>query len=98
MTDYDDLVGVVDAAELLGRVDVVVNNAGSLHLVEFFDTTDEDFETRIEVDLKGAYYGFQAAGEQMLEDGGSIVNVLSSAADQGFVEPGSVFYAAAKEA
>ena len=97
VTDYDDVVGAVDAAEEFGGVDVMVNNAGIVHPVEFFDTTDEDFETLVDVNLKGAYYGCQAAGERMLENGGgSIVNVASTAADQGFVEPGSILYAAAK--
>lgn len=33
----------------------------------------------------------------MLEsDGGSVINVASTAADQGFVEPGSILYCAAK--
>ncbi|MFC5973593.1 SDR family NAD(P)-dependent oxidoreductase [Halomarina salina] len=97
VTDYDDLVGAVDEAEAFGGVDVMVNNAGIVHSVEFFETTDEDFDTLVDVNLKGAYYGCQAAGERMLENGGgSIVNVASTAADQGFVEPGSILYCAAK--
>ena len=97
VTDYDDVVGAVDAAEEFGDVDVMVNNAGIVHPVEFFDTTDEDFDALIDVNLEGAYFGCQAAGERMLESGGgSIINVASTAADQGFVEPGSLLYCAAK--
>ena len=97
VTNYDDLVNAVDAAEEFGGVDVMVNNAGIVHPVDFFDTTDEDFEALMNVNLKGAYFGCQAAGERMLEaGGGSIINVASTAADQGFVEPGSVLYCAAK--
>ena len=97
VTDYDDVVGAVDAAEEFGGVDVMVNNAGIVHPVDFFDTTDEDFYALIDVNLKGAYFGCQAAGERMLESGGgSIINVASTAADQGFVEPGSLLYCAAK--
>jgi NAD(P)-dependent dehydrogenase (short-subunit alcohol dehydrogenase family) len=94
---YDELVGAVDAAEEFGGIDVMVNNAGIVHAVEFFDTTDDDFETLIDINLKGAYYGCQAAGERMLENGGgSIINIASTAAEQGFVEPGSILYCAAK--
>ena len=97
VTEYDDLVDAVDAAEEFGGINVMVNNAGVVHPVDFFDTTDEDFETLVDVILKGTYFGCQAAGERMLEGGGgSIINVASTAADQGFVEPGSLLYCAAK--
>ncbi|WP_423747438.1 glucose 1-dehydrogenase (plasmid) [Haladaptatus sp. SPP-AMP-3] len=97
VTNYDDLVGAVDAADEFGGIDVMVNNAGIVHSVDFFETTDDDFATLIDVNLKGAYYGCQAAGERMVERGsGSIINVASTAAEQGFVEPGSILYSAAK--
>lgn len=97
VTDYEDVVGAVDAADEFGGINVMVNNAGIVHPVEFFETTDDDFSTLIDVNLKGAYFGCQAAGERMVERGsGSIINVASTAAEQGFVEPGSALYCAAK--
>jgi NAD(P)-dependent dehydrogenase (short-subunit alcohol dehydrogenase family) len=92
-----DLAEAVDAAEEFGGIDAMVNNAGILHDVEFFEADDEDFATLIDINLRGAYYGCQAAGERMVENGsGSIINIASTAAEQGFVEPGSILYAAAK--
>lgn len=97
VTNYDDLVSTVDVAEEFGGIDVMVNNAGIVHPVEFFSTSEEDFDTLMDVNLKGAYFGCQAAGERMVESGGgTIINVASTAADQGFVEPGSLLYCAAK--
>ncbi|WP_137290493.1 SDR family NAD(P)-dependent oxidoreductase [Natronorubrum halophilum] len=97
VTNYEDVVDAVDAADEFGGIDVMVNNAGIVHPVEFFETDDDDFEALVSVNLKGAYFGCQAAGERMLENGGgSIINVASTAAEQGFVEPGSILYCAAK--
>lgn len=97
VTNYDELVEAVDVAEEFGGIDIMVNNAGIVHPVEFFDTEDDDFDKLIDVNLKGAYFGCQAAGERMVENGGgSIINIASTAAEQGFVEPGSILYCAAK--
>ncbi len=75
----------------------MVNNAGIVHPVEVFDTTDEDFATLIDVNLKSTYFGCQAAGERMLQNGGgSIINVATTAVEQGFVKPGSILYCAVK--
>ncbi len=75
----------------------MVNNAGIVHPVEFFEARDEDFYQLIDINLKGVYFGSQVAGERMLERGsGSIINIASTAAEQGFVEPGAMLYSAAK--
>lgn len=95
--ERDDLEKAVDAAEEFGGIDVMVNNAGIVHPVEFFDVRDGDFYELIDINLKGVYFGCQVAGERMLERGeGSIINIASTAAEQGFVEPGSILYGAAK--
>jgi NAD(P)-dependent dehydrogenase (short-subunit alcohol dehydrogenase family) len=97
VTDYDEVADAVATAEEFGGIDVMVNNAGVVHPVEFFETSDDDFATLVDVNLKGAYFGCQAAGERMVANGGgSIINIASTAAEQGFVEPGSVLYCAAK--
>lgn len=97
VTNYEELVEAVDAADEFGGIDIMVNNAGIVLPVEFFDTEDDDFDKLVGVNLKGAYFGCQAAGERMVENGGgSIINIASTAAEQGFVEPGSILYCAAK--
>jgi NAD(P)-dependent dehydrogenase (short-subunit alcohol dehydrogenase family) len=65
--------------EHYGRIDVVVNNAGVNHSANFFDTTEEDWDWVMSVDLKGTFMLSQAAGRVMVEQGipGSIVNVSS---------------------
>jgi len=97
VTDPDDVAGAAERAVEFGGLDVWVNNAGITHGSDFLDSTEEEFETMIDVHLKGTYLGCREAARAMLDgDGGSIVNVASSAVDRGWKAPGSFFYAAAK--
>lgn len=50
------------ACELLGGIDVLVNNAGiSLHEQSFFDVTPETFDAQIGTNLKGPFFLAQKA-------------------------------------
>jgi NAD(P)-dependent dehydrogenase (short-subunit alcohol dehydrogenase family) len=64
------------AAEELGRVDVLVNNAGIGTAVPASREAPDDFRKVIDVNLNGSYWMAQAAGRAMT-DGGSIVNIGS---------------------
>jgi NAD(P)-dependent dehydrogenase (short-subunit alcohol dehydrogenase family) len=60
----------------LGRVDVLVNNAGIGTAVPATRERPEDFRKVIDVNLMGSYWMAQACGRAM-SDGGSIVNIGS---------------------
>jgi NAD(P)-dependent dehydrogenase (short-subunit alcohol dehydrogenase family) len=60
----------------LGRVDVLVNNAGIGTAVPATREAPEDFREVIEVNLMGSYWMAQACARAMTE-GGSIVNIGS---------------------
>ncbi|HXD63528.1 MAG TPA: glucose 1-dehydrogenase [Solirubrobacteraceae bacterium] len=60
----------------LGRVDVLVNNAGIGTAVPATREAPEDFRKVIEVNLMGSYWMAQACARAMTE-GGSIVNIGS---------------------
>jgi NAD(P)-dependent dehydrogenase (short-subunit alcohol dehydrogenase family) len=80
VTDTDDLVAAADAAEEFGGLDVWVNNAGILHMTEFLEVTEEDYQHLLDVNTKGAYFGSQVAAERLIDrEGGSIINISSVA-------------------
>jgi NAD(P)-dependent dehydrogenase (short-subunit alcohol dehydrogenase family) len=73
----EDCTRVVEAAvSQLGRVDVLINNAGIGTAVPASREDPDDFRRVIDINLNGSYWMAQAAGRAM-KDGGSIVNIGS---------------------
>jgi NAD(P)-dependent dehydrogenase (short-subunit alcohol dehydrogenase family) len=60
----------------LGRVDVLVNNAGVGTAVPATRETPEQFREVIDVNLNGCYWMAQACG-RVMQPGGSIINISS---------------------
>jgi 7-alpha-hydroxysteroid dehydrogenase len=77
----------------LGRVDVVVNNAGGSMPQPFLDTSERGFEKAFHFNVTTAFTLSKLAVPHMLEgDGGSIVNISSAMgrlSDRGFVAYGT---------
>ena len=64
------------AMERFGSTDVLINNAGIFGLKPFLDSTEEDVDQYININLKGTYFVTQAVARQMKKQGGgSIVNI-----------------------
>ena len=64
------------AVERFGSADVLVNNAGIFGLKPFLESTEEDLDKYIHINLKGTYFVTQAVVRQMKKQGGgSIVNI-----------------------
>jgi NAD(P)-dependent dehydrogenase (short-subunit alcohol dehydrogenase family) len=61
--------------EELGRLDVFVANAGLTRWGPFLEVDEETWDTVLDLNLKGSYFGAQAAARQMVAqgDGGRIV-------------------------
>jgi NAD(P)-dependent dehydrogenase (short-subunit alcohol dehydrogenase family) len=66
----------VTAKEELGRVDILLNNAGVATAVPAIRETPEEFNRVVDVNLTGCFQMATAAARQM-DDGGSIINVSS---------------------
>jgi len=81
-----DVTGSDDTRELvrrtideLGRVDILVNNAGVLRDAPIVEITDEEWNTVIDTNLRGAFNCIRAVGPHMIERGsGKVVTIASS--------------------
>ncbi|MBL9124770.1 MAG: glucose 1-dehydrogenase [Planctomycetaceae bacterium] len=101
VSDDDACRRMIDAAaSTFGRLDVLVNNAGTTRFINHRDldaVKDDDWDRIFGVNLKGAFQCARAAREPMLaHGGGAIVNVTSVAGIRGLGS--SIPYAASKAA
>jgi NAD(P)-dependent dehydrogenase (short-subunit alcohol dehydrogenase family) len=80
----------------LGPVDILVNNAGIFPRVAFLDMAERDWDSVLEINLKGSCFCTQAVARRMVAAGraGSIINLTSGAAFRG--SPRGVHYCASK--
>ena len=86
VTDVDAIREAVEATvDAYGSLDVMVNNAGVERQLPVEEATEEDFAWLMDINLKGVYFGCQAAIEVMLDqnEGGTIVNMSSIAGIRG---------------
>lgn len=72
---------ITETVETYGSLDVMVNNAGVERQMPITDATEDDFEWLMDINLKGVYFGCQAAIEEMQGQatGGTIINMSSIA-------------------
>src|SRR5436305_2219294 len=68
---------VEETVKELGKVDVLINNAGIGTAVPATRESPDAFRRVIDINLNGSYFMAQACGRAMREGGGSIVNIGS---------------------
>lgn len=85
MSEKDVPARVIDAVVAeLGRIDILINNAGTIRRAPAVDYSDEDWSAVLEVNLSSVFRLSQAAGRRMIEQGsGKIVNIASLLSFQG---------------
>jgi glucose 1-dehydrogenase len=92
-----DLQKLINAAiQKFGRVDIMVNNAGIETRTSVLDTTEEQYEKVLAINLKSAFFGTQLAAQQMIKQGGGgrIINITSVHED--WPMPGNTAYCLSK--
>jgi glucose 1-dehydrogenase len=92
-----ELQGLIDAAvKNFSRLDIMVNNAGVETRTTVLDTTEEQYEKVLAINLKSAFFGTQLAARQMIKqgDGGRIINITSVHED--WPMPGNTAYCLSK--
>src|SRR6516164_7744917 len=72
-----DLEKLIDAAvKRFGRLDIMVNNAGIETRTSVLDTSEDQYDKVLAINLKSAFFGTQLAAKQMIKQGsgGRIIN------------------------
>jgi 3-oxoacyl-[acyl-carrier protein] reductase len=96
-TDPKAVMRAVDkAVETLGRLDVLVNNAGTAIPKKFEEATLEELNRVIDINIRGTLVATQAALKHM-NNGGRII-MIGSCVGERMMTPGLVSYSATKAA
>ena len=99
VTDAPSTAALVErAARELGRLDVMVANAGIIQVKPFLDITTEDWDRTFAVNVRGVFLSLQAAARQLIQqgDGGRLLATASIAAKMG--SPYQAHYQSSKAA
>src|SRR5712691_5235345 len=95
--DVEAVRGAVEkTVATFGRLDVLVNNAGTAIPKSFEETTLEELDRLVDINVRGTFVATRAALKQM-KSGGRIIMIGSAVGERAMV-PGLVPYAATKGA
>lgn len=96
VTNEGDWKAVVDeVVKSFGQIDILVNNAGIFERGSVLDTSLEDFERTMDINVTGVFLGMKTVAPHMVQrQKGSIINISSVAGIQG--TPGFLAYGASK--
>ncbi|SHH45204.1 2-dehydro-3-deoxy-D-gluconate 5-dehydrogenase KduD [Clostridium grantii] len=85
LSNRDSITALVEnCMEVYGKIDVLVNNAGTIRRAPLLEYKDEDWKAVLDVNLNAVYYLSQDVAKIMVKQGGGkIVNVASMLSFQG---------------
>ncbi len=85
-----------EAAEVFGRIDILINNAGVFHYQTIDNVTEEDFHRQFNTNVLGIILTVQEAMPHFPGEGGSVVNIGSAVTR--LTPPATAVYSATKSA
>jgi glucose 1-dehydrogenase len=87
---------IASAVDAFGRLDIMVNNAGIETRSSVLETTEDQYDKVMAINLRSAFFGTQLAAKQMIAqgDGGRIINITSVHED--WPMPGNTPYCLSK--
>lgn len=95
--DITDRPSLAAAVKRIGAIDILVNNAGLLARGPFEETTGEQWDRLVAVNLTGVFNCVQAVVPAMRgRRGASIINIASVSAEKGGGAIGNVWYGTTK--
>lgn len=92
-----DIQKMIDAAvSSFGQLDVLVNNAGIETRTSILDTTEEQYDRIMDINIKSAFFGTQLAAKQFIAQKSAGVVVNMSSVHEDWPMPGNVAYCVSK--
>ena len=92
-----DLTRLIDAAvDAYGRLDVLVSNAGIETRTSLLETTEDQYDRVMSVNLRSAFFGAQIAARRFIAQGGGGVIINMSSVHEDWPMPGNAAYCVAK--
>jgi 3-oxoacyl-[acyl-carrier protein] reductase len=87
VSEASQVRGMVECAlAAWGRIDILVNNAGITHVATPFETTEQDWDRVMDVNLKSAFLCTKAVLDTMVgQGGGRIINISSVVGKSGTI-------------
>jgi 3-oxoacyl-[acyl-carrier protein] reductase len=96
VTNEDDITALLDLADTVGGVDVMINNAGLGGTASVLEMTDDQWSKVLDITLTGTFRSVRAASNRMIKNGTRGVIVNNASVIGWRAQEGQAHYAAAK--